>query len=211
MDFAILGPEEGCCGDTARRLGEEYLFQTQAQQNIEVFKRYHVKKIVTMCPHGYNTIKNEYPQFGGNFEVAHHTELLAQLVAAGKLAVPATAAPLKIVFHDSCYLGRYNQIYDAPRKVLRALPGTDLREVERSRQNGFCCGAGGCMVFREEHVGDRINHARIQQLDASGAETVATACPFCLTMCRDGASELNIGERLQTRDVAELLADRIGV
>ncbi|MCX7008174.1 MAG: heterodisulfide reductase-related iron-sulfur binding cluster [Kiritimatiellaeota bacterium] len=211
VDFAILGPEEGCCGDTARRLGEEYLFQTQAQQNIEVFKQYKFKKIVTMCPHGLNTIKNEYPQFGGNFEVVHHTELLAQLIAAGTLAVPATATPLKVVFHDSCYLGRYNQIYEAPRDVLRALPGADLREVERSKQNGFCCGAGGGMIFREEHVGDRINRARVQQLDVSGAETIATACPFCLTMCHDGASELNIGERLQTRDVAELLAERMDV
>lgn len=211
VDVAILGSEEGCCGDPARRLGEEYLFQTQAQANIEVFKQYKFKKIITSCPHCLNTLKNEYPQFDGQFELVHHTELLAQLIAAGKLSVPATATPLKVVFHDSCYLGRYNQIYEAPREVLRALPGADLREVERSKENGFCCGAGGGMVFREEHVGDRINRARVQQLDASGAETIATACPFCLTMCRDGASELNMGDRLQTRDVAELLAERMGV
>lgn len=211
VDFAILGPEEGCCGDTARRIGNEYLFQMQAQQNIEVFKTYNVKKIVTMCPHGLNTILNEYPQFGGTFEVVHHTELLAQLLKDGKLTIPAGEEQLKVVFHDSCYLGRYNDIYDAPREVLAALPGADLREAERHGKRGFCCGAGGGMMFREEHVGDRINRTRVKQLQESGADTVATACPFCLVMCRDGVNELELGEQIKTQDVAELLAKRIGV
>jgi len=211
VTFGILGPEEGCCGDSARRLGNEYLFQMQAAQNIEVFKQYKFRKILTTCPHGYNTIKNEYPQFGGNFEVVHHTELLAELIRDGRLTLPAHGDPLRVVFHDSCYLGRYNQIYEAPRDVLKALPGITLGEIEKSRQNGMCCGAGGGMMWKEEHEGERINRTRIKQLQEANPEMVASACPFCLQMNKDGIAELDLADTMKTKDIAELLADRIGV
>ncbi len=211
VSFAILGPEEACCGDSARRLGNEYLFQMQAAQNIEVFKQYKFKKILTTCPHGYNTIKNEYPQFGGNYEVVHHTELLAQLIRDGKLALPAHGDPMRVVFHDSCYLGRYNEIYDAPRDVLKALPGVTLGEIEKSRQNGMCCGAGGGMMWKEEHEGERINRVRVKQLQEANPEMIASACPFCLQMNKDGIAELDLTESLKTKDIAELLAESIGV
>jgi Fe-S oxidoreductase len=211
VDFAILGTEEGCCGDVARRMGNEYLFQIQAQQNIEVFKQYGVKKVVTMCPHGYNAIRNEYPQFGGEFEVVHHSELLALLLSEGRLTIPGGGDALRVVFHDSCYLGRYNDIYDAPRQVLGALPGISLGEIEKSRKNGMCCGAGGGMMFREEHEGERINQVRVKQLQGANPEMIASACPFCLTMNRDGINELDLGEQLKTADIAELLARRMGL
>lgn len=211
VDFAILGAEEGCCGDSARRLGNEYLFQMQAQTNIEVFKAHNVKKIVTMCPHGYNTIRHEYPQFGGEFEVIHHSELLAQLIADGRLTLPTSGAPLKVVFHDSCYLGRYNGIYEAPRKVLSGLPGISLGKIEKERKNGMCCGAGGGLMWREEHIGERVNRLRVKQLQEANPEMIASACPFCLVMCRDGINELDLGEQLKSADIAEILAQRIGV
>ncbi|HQC43811.1 MAG TPA: (Fe-S)-binding protein [Myxococcota bacterium] len=211
VDFAILGNEEGCCGDSARRLGNEYLFQIQAQTNIEVFKAYNVKKIVTMCPHGYNTIRHEYPQFDGEFEVIHHTELLAQLVAEGKLTIPSNGEPLSVVFHDSCYLGRYNNIYDAPRQLLKGLPGIKLEHIEKEGKNGMCCGAGGGLMWREEHIGQRVNQLRVQQLTKPKPQMIASACPFCLVMCRDGVNELEMGDDVKTADIAEILASRIGV
>ncbi|HOU54848.1 MAG TPA: (Fe-S)-binding protein [Myxococcota bacterium] len=209
VDFAILGPEEGCCGDSARRLGNEYLFQMQAQQNIEVFKQYKFKRILTTCPHGYNTIRNEYPQFGGEFPVVHHTELLAELIREGRLTIPAGGEALRVVFHDSCYLGRYNGIYDEPREVLRALPGISLGEIEKSRENGMCCGAGGGMMWKEEHEGDRINRTRVKQLQGANPEVIASACPFCLVMNKDGVAELDLTDSLRTKDVAEILAERV--
>ncbi len=211
VDFAILGNEEGCCGDSARRLGNEYLFQMQAQTNIEVFKAYNVKKIVTMCPHGYNTIRHEYPQFGGEFEVIHHSELLANLIAEGRLTLPTSGDPLRVVFHDSCYLGRYNDIYEAPRKVLKGLPGITMGRIEKERKNGMCCGAGGGLMWREEHIGERVNRLRVKQLQEANPEVIASACPFCLVMCRDGINELDLGEQLKSADIAEILAQRIGV
>jgi Fe-S oxidoreductase len=211
VDFAVLGPEEACCGDPARRIGNEYLYQAQAQQNIDTFKQYGVKKIVTACPHCMNTIMNEYGQFGGSFEVVHHTQMLTQLVRDGKLVVPGNEERIRVVFHDSCYLGRYNQVYDEPRDILDALPGLDRQEAGRSRQNGFCCGAGGGLMFREEHIGERMNQVRIRQLQETQPELIASACPFCLVMMRDGVNELDLGEKLKTADVAELLAKRVGV
>jgi Fe-S oxidoreductase len=208
VDFAILGPEEGCCGDTARRLGNEYLFQAQAAQNIEVFNGYNVKKIVTMCPHGYNTIKNEYPQFGGNYEVIHHSVLLAQLIKEGKLKLDAPAESVKAVYHDSCYLGRYNEIYDEPRDAAKAA-GLTLVEADRSRKTGMCCGAGGGMMFRDEKEGTRVNRLRVSQLAETGASKVVSACPFCLVMCRDGINEEGVEERLSVADIAEVLAERL--
>ncbi len=209
VDFAILGPEEGCCGDPARRLGNEYLFQTQAQANIEVFNSYGVKKIVTMCPHGLNTIRNEYPQFGGNFEVVHHSELLARLVASGVLK-PATSGESagRAVFHDSCYLGRYNDIYEQPRAVARAA-GLELVEAANSRKLGMCCGAGGGMMFRDEKEGTRVNRLRVGQLVETGAEKIVSACPFCLVMCRDGVNEEGLEEKVTVSDIAEVLAERL--
>jgi Fe-S oxidoreductase len=211
VDFAVLGSEEGCCGDPARRLGNEYLYQMQAAANIEVFKGYGVKKIVTACPHCMNSIQNEYKQFGGDFEVIHHSQMLAKLIADGKLVVPAGEEPSTIAFHDSCYLGRYNGIYDAPRDILGALPGTHLHEIDRSRVNGMCCGAGGGLMFREEHIGERMNQLRVKQLNEAKPELLASACPFCLVMLRDGVNELELGETLKTADVAELLAKRLGL
>ncbi len=208
VDFAILGPEEGCCGDTARRLGNEYLYQAQAQANIEVFNEHKVKKIVTMCPHGYNTIRNEYPQFGGNYEVVHHSTLLAALVAEGRLRLKGGAAGTKAVFHDSCYLGRYNDIYEAPRDVARAA-GLDLVEADRSKKIGMCCGAGGGMMFRDEKEGTRINRFRVKQLAQTGASRIVAACPFCLVMCRDGVNEEGMEEKLAVSDIAEVLVERL--
>lgn len=207
VSFAILGPEEGCCGDTARRLGNEYLFQAQAQQNIEVFKEYGVRKIVTMCPHGFNTIKNEYPQFGGNFEVIHHTSLIAALVAKGKLSFEGASADA-VVFHDSCYLGRYNGIYDAPRDALVGA-GLSLVEADRSGKTAMCCGAGGGMMFRDEKEGSRINRLRVNQLVETGATRIVSACPFCLVMCRDGINEEGIDQKVSAWDVSEILAERL--
>lgn len=210
IDFAILGPEEGCCGDPARRTGNEYLFQAQAQTNIEVFNSYGVKKVITMCPHGYNTIRHEYKQFGGDYEVVHHTELLAQLLKEGKLK-PEKEEKGGVVYHDSCYLGRYNDIYDAPREILQAIPGVELKEAEKTRENAMCCGAGGGMMFREEHHGSRINRTRVTQLEGAGAPTIATACPFCLVMSKDGIAELDKEESLKAYDVVELLAKSCNV
>lgn len=211
VDFAILGPEEQCCGDPARRLGNEYLFQMEAQAMIETFKNYGVRKVVTACPHCMNTIKHEYRQFGGEFEVIHHSEMLARLLRDGRIEVPPQETPERYVFHDSCYVGRYNGIYEAPREVLTACPGVEVAEIERSRVNGMCCGAGGGLMFREEKIGERMNQVRLKQLDQAGVGAIASACPFCLVMLRDGVNELGWEERYRTLDIAEVLARRIGV
>ena len=211
VDFAVLGPEEQCCGDPARRLGNEYLFQMQAQAMIETFKGYGVRRVVTACPHCMNTIRHEYAQFGGDFEVLHHSEMLVRLLRDGRLEVPRDEKAERFVFHDSCYLGRYNGVYDAPREVLSACAGLDLAEVPRSRENGMCCGAGGGLMFREEKIGQRMNQVRLKQLVEAGAPEIASACPFCLIMLRDGVNELGWEERLRTQDIAEVLARRIGV
>ncbi len=208
VSFAILGEEEGCCGDQARRLGNEYLFQMQAQGNIEVFKAYNIKKIITTCPHGYQSFKNEYPQFGGNYEVFHHTELLAKLVQEGKLK-PTKSVQSKISFHDSCYLGRYNNIYDQPRQLLDAIPGVNRVEMERSRETGFCCGGGGGRIWMEEHDGKRINQMRVDQAMEGNPDTLVSACPFCLMMFKDGINEKGYEDKIKARDIAEILADSI--
>lgn len=223
VDFAILGPEEMCTGDPARRAGNEYLFETLAKQNVETLNNYQVKKIVATCPHCFNTLKNEYPDFGGRYDIVHHTDFLLQLVQAGKLR-PEHHVLGSIVYHDSCYLGRYNDIYDPPRELLAKIPGLTLVEAKESRDRGMCCGAGGAQMWKEEEHSDRrpgsregdgkVNHARTRQLlrvlptpiaaGKSPQRTVASACPFCMTMLRDGLRDQG-HEDVQQLDVAEIL------
>jgi Fe-S oxidoreductase len=205
--FAILGTEEKCNGDPARRAGNEYLAQMLISENIETLNRYQVKKIVTSCPHCYNTLKNEYPQFGGNYQVVHHTELLQQLVRTSRLPLPKTAGA-RTTFHDSCYIGRYNGIYEAPRDLLGAAD-CRLIEMTRSKDRGFCCGAGGARMFMEEKEGRRINIERTEEALRLQPAMIATACPFCMTMLTDGLKAANADERVQVRDVAEVLADAL--
>ena len=208
VDFAILGAGETCNGDPARRIGNEYLYQMQAQQNIEAMNGAGVKKVIATCPHCFNTIKNEFPQFGGTYEVIHHTELLAQLIVQGRLT-PSRAVEGKFTYHDSCYLGRWNGIYDPPRAVVEAIPGAELVEIERHHKRGFCCGAGGGRMWMEETIGKRINHERVDQTLRTEAPRVATACPFCLTMFRDGIAAKGAEGRLQVQDLAQYLADSV--
>jgi Fe-S oxidoreductase len=211
VDFAILGTEETCTGDPARRAGNEYLFQMMAQQNVETLKGYEVekKKIVTTCPHCFNTLANEYPDFGGKYEVVHHTTMLAGLIDAKSL-VPKNRVEKKVAFHDSCYLGRYNDVYDAPRKVLESIPGVELREVPYWNKNkGLCCGAGGAQMFMEEQGDKRVNVKRTAQLLETGADAIASGCPFCMTMLTDGLKAHEKEESVQQKDVAELLAESV--
>lgn len=208
ISFAILGTEEICCGDSARRLGNEYLYQTLAAQNIETMNGYGVKKIITSCPHCFNTLKNEYPQFGGSYEVIHHSVLLAKLLKEEKLK-PAKPIALTCTYHDSCYLGRYNDIYGEPRELLSAIPGLQEKEMEDNCANGFCCGAGGGRMWLEESAGQRINVKRTEQALATGAGLVATACPYCLTMMEDGTKLKGVDETVKTKDIAEILWDSV--
>ena len=202
--FAILGNEEKCNGDPARRAGNEYLAQMLITENVETLNRYKFRRIVATCPHCYNTLKNEYPDFGGRYEVVHHTEFLRDLIRSGRLKVRADSGS-KTVFHDSCYLGRYNGIYDAPRDLIRA-SGAGLTEMRRARDRGFCCGAGGARMFLEETVGKRVNVERTEEALACGPETIATACPFCMTMLTDGVKAKDADAKVHVRDVAEVLA-----
>jgi Fe-S oxidoreductase len=208
ISYAILGKEEMCTGDPARRAGNEFMFQMMAYQNIQVLNGYNVKKIVTACPHCFNTLKNEYPELGGNYEVVHHTSFLQQLIDEGKIKLREDGSfkGKKITYHDSCYLGRANNIYEAPRKVLEALDA-ELVEMKRCRSNGLCCGAGGAQMFKEEEKGDiRINQERTKDALETGATIVAAACPFCNTMMTDGVKNSNKEEDIQVLDIAELIA-----
>jgi Fe-S oxidoreductase len=197
-----------CCGEPARRIGNEYVFQTLAQQNIETFNRYGVKKVVTACPHCFNTIKNEYPQFGGSFEVYHHSQLILELLGQGKLTL-ARSLDKQITYHDSCYLGRYNDLYQAPRGVLSSVTGAAPAEMANRMSEAFCCGAGGGRMWMEEHIGRRINQIRTEQAVETGAELVASACPFCIQMFEDGIKALEKEGSLRVADLAELVADAI--
>jgi Fe-S oxidoreductase/nitrate reductase gamma subunit len=210
VSFGILGNEEGCCGDSAMRGGNEYLFQTQAQANIAVMNGYGVKKIITTCPHGYNALKKDYPNFGGNFKVYHHTEIIADLLASGKIALSQPLTGL-FTYHDSCFLGRYNDIYKQPRQILKAVPGIKLAEMDRNLDKSFCCGAGGARMWMEEDIGDRINNMRTDQAAATKASTVAVACPFCLTMLSDGIKDRQLTEKMVSLDIAEIVLKAMGL
>lgn len=206
LDFAILGTEEGCCGDSAKKIGNEYLYQALATTNIETFKAYNVKQIITMCPHGYNTLKHDYKELGGNFEVYHYTEILDKLIKEGELNLKQPITDLgAVTYHDSCYLGRYNKIYDQPRNIIRAVNPGILIEMPSHHDKSFCCGAGGGRMWMEENLGTRINQKRTQEVEAAGAKTVCTACPFCYTMLSDGIKELDLSEKLQVIDIARLI------
>ncbi len=208
INYAILGKEEMCTGDPVRRAGNEFMFQMMAYQNIQVLNNYGIKKIVTACPHCFNIIKNEYPELGGQYEVIHHSTFLQQLIDEGKVRLKE-GGPYKgkrITFHDSCYLGRANNIYDAPRKVLEALD-SELVEMKRCRSNGLCCGAGGAQMFKEEEAGNkRINIERSEEAIATNASIVASACPFCNTMLMDGMKSAEKEDHVQVMDIAELIA-----
>jgi heterodisulfide reductase subunit D len=207
MGFAVLGTEESCSGDPARRAGNEFLFQMQAMQNIMVMNGYGVQKIVTACPHCFNTIRNEYPELGGRYEVVHHATLLQQLINEGRLKIKDGGAfkGKRITFHDSCYLGRANGIYEAPREVLQSLDA-DLVEMKRSRAQGLCCGAGGAQLFKESEKGTgEVHHERSREAIATEASVVAVACPFCMTMMRDGVKHHNKEHDVEVLDIAELM------
>ncbi len=209
IKWAVLGHEERCTGDVARRIGNEYLFQMMAEANIELLDGYDTKRILTICPHCYNTLQNEYPDFGGHYEVIHHTEFLADLVATGTL-VPESQIDRTVVYHDSCYLGRLNEIYDPPRTLLSSIPGVQLVEAERSRDRGMCCGAGGGQMFKEDEPGnERISEARFRQLVDTGADTICTACPFCMRMMTDANASDSTNDIGQL-DPAEMLLESLG-
>lgn len=209
VKYAILGKEEACTGDPARRAGNEFLFQMMAYQNIQILNGYGIKKIVTTCPHCFNTLKNEYPELGGTYEVIHHTTFLQQLIDEGKITMQGggTYKGKKISYHDSCYLGRANDIYEAPRKVLEALDA-ELIEMKRCRTNGLCCGAGGAQMFKEDEPGNkRINIERADEALATGASVIASACPFCNTMITDGVKNREKEGEVKVLDIAELIAE----
>jgi len=208
IKFAVLGAEESCTGDPAKRAGNEFVFQMLALQNIEVMNGYGVKKIVTTCPHCFNIIKNEYPSLGGNYEVLHHSTYLQELIDAGKIKLTDTSVfkGKKITYHDSCYLGRANEIYEAPRKVLEELDA-ELVEMKRCKQKGLCCGAGGAQMFKEDEPGNkRINIERTEDVIETKADIVAAACPFCNTMITDGVKSKELQMQVKVFDIAELLA-----
>jgi len=211
INYAILGKEEMCTGDPVRRAGNEFMFQMMAYQNIQVLNNYGIKKIITACPHCFNIIKNEYAELGGNYEVIHHTVFLQQLIDEGKIKLKEGGSfkGKRVTYHDSCYLGRANDIYEAPRKVLEALDA-ELVEMKRCRSNGLCCGAGGAQMFKEEEKGaTRINFERTNEATATGSSIIAAACPFCNTMLTDGVKNAEKEESVKVMDVAELIAQSI--
>lgn len=208
VNYAILGKEEMCTGDPPRRAGNEFMFQMMAYQNIRVLNNYGIKKIVTACPHCFNILKNEYPELGGNYEVIHHTVFLQQLIDEGRIKLKESGSfkGKRITYHDSCYIGRANNIYEAPRKVLEALDA-ELVEMKRCRSNGLCCGAGGAQMFKEEEKGTiRVNFERTNEAISTKADIIASACPFCNTMLTDGVKNAEKEESVKVMDVAELVA-----
>lgn len=212
VDFAVLGTEESCTGDVAKRAGNEFLFQMQAVTNIEILNAYEVKRIVTACPHSYNTLKNEYPQLGGNYEVLHHTQFINDLITSGRLKVESDNAfkGKRITFHDPCYLGRANDVYEAPRALLETL-GVELVEMKRHRKTALCCGAGGAQMFKEPEKGDKdINILRTEDALKTNPNIIATGCPYCNTMMTDGVKVKEKEADISVLDVAELIANAQG-
>ncbi|MGD9316755.1 MAG: (Fe-S)-binding protein, partial [Anaerolineae bacterium] len=209
VEFALLGEEESCNAEWARRGGEEYLYQIQAEENVETLKQYRFKRIVTQCPHCFNTLQNEYPQFGGGWEVVHHSQFIRELIAASRLPLSGHWDGGRATFHDSCYLGRYNQIYDAPRQVLESLPGLQLSEMVRSREEGFCCGGGGACMWIEHEADQRVNDVRVDEIQALDPDLAAVACPFCLTMLDECVTGRNAQDALALKDIAEVIAEAL--
>ena len=213
VDFAVLGTEEACTGDPARRAGNEFLFQMQAMQNIQTLNGYGIKKIVTACPHCFNTLKNEYPELGGHYEVVHHAQFLQGLINEGhiKMKEGGTFKGRRITYHDSCFLGRANGIYEAPREVLQALDA-ELVEMKRCRSNGLCCGAGGAQMFKDAEPGRKeVNTERTEEALATGAQVIAASCPFCMTMLTDGVKNKDKEADVKVMDLAELIAQAQGL
>ena len=206
VNYAVLGEQETCCGDSARRAGNEYLFFEMASANVEMLNEVAPKRIVTTCPHGFHTLKNEYPQFGGNYEVVHHSQFVEELLKEGKIKIDKDGLE-KITFHDPCYLGRHNGEYDAPRFVLEQV-GADLVEMEHTRNKSFCCGAGGAQIWKEEEGDKRINLTRFAEAQETGAETVAVACPFCMIMLNDASKDAGEGAPA-VKDIVEIIAEHL--
>jgi Fe-S oxidoreductase len=209
IDFAILGPSELCTGDPARRSGNEYVFQMLAMQNVETLNGLGVQKIVTQCPHCFNTLKNEYPQLGGNYEVIHHSQLLAALVEDGRLSLAGASLDERIVYHDSCYLGRHNDVYLAPRRVIGSIAGVEVVEMPRNGTRSFCCGAGGARMWMEERTGKKVNIERTEEALATGADRIAVACPFCYVMIDDGVKEKGADEQVKVQDISMVLLEAV--
>jgi Fe-S oxidoreductase len=207
VSFAILGPRESCTGDPARRLGNEYLFQTMAEANVQTLRDCGVTKVIANCPHCFNTLRNEYPDYGGRFEVIHHSELIARLVAEGRLR-PTERVSAEVAYHDPCYLGRHNGVYRDPRRALEAVPGVTTVEMPRHGERALCCGAGGARMWLEERIGKRINEERMDEAVATGADTVGVACPYCLIMLDDGARTR--GSDTRVLDLAQVVARSLG-
>jgi heterodisulfide reductase subunit D len=208
IDFAILGDEESCSGDPARRAGNEFLFQMLAHQNIGTLNGYKITRIVASCPHCFNTLKNEYPVLGGHYEVVHHTQLIKQLIDEGKLKVNAGSGDL-VTYHDSCYMGRVNGVYEVPREVIQELK-VELREMSRVRSNGLCCGAGGAQMFKEDEPGfKRINEERIEEALGTDAKTIVANCPFCITMLTDGVKAKDKQDEVMVYDLSEMVLKQL--
>ncbi len=212
VNFAILGREEKCVGDWQRRMGEEYQFQTLAASNIETLKQHHFKTVIAHCPHCFNTLKNDYPQFGGNFEVMHHSQFIARLIGDGRLKLSKPLATPDVTFHDSCYLGRYNGEFDAPRAIINAIPGVQYHEMARSKSRGLCCGGGGGQMWMEPYVpkgAKKVNAIRLEEAEGTGAKTVATACSYCTIMMEDAVATKGVQEQMRVRDIAELALEAL--
>jgi Fe-S oxidoreductase len=209
INFRILGTEEKCNGDTARRLGNEYLAQVMIKENVETLNGYGVKKIVTACPHCFHSLGKEYKQFGGDYNVKHHSQFINELIDERRIQLKDNSEEIKATYHDSCYLGRYNDVFDSPRNSLKSIAGLELNEMKRSRDKGFCCGAGGGRMFLEDEEGGRINIERTKEALATGADTIASACPFCMTMLNDGVKHFEKTEEVSVKDIAELVLENL--
>jgi Fe-S oxidoreductase len=209
VDFGVLGSAEWCCGVDLRRMGSEYLFQVNMKKNLDQLQQVKFQKILTTCPHCFNTLKNEYIQFGVQWDVIHYTVFLDELIRKGEFPFHLKGKETKITYHDSCYLGRYNDGYEPPRRILGAMPDVLFREMKRSREKGFCCGGGGCHMWMEERTGRRINQMRVEEAEKTGAEILATVCPLCLISLDSAIKVLNLDDRIRVKDILELVAERL--